>query len=54
MNEGIIECLNKADTLNFERGDDLNTEIPDGFVKFKEVSSKKLNVTLGINDFRLP
>lgn len=40
--------------LNFERGDDLNTDIPDGIVSFKNASNKSLAVALGINDFRLP
>lgn len=54
MNKGVIECLDRADKLNFERGDDLNTEIPDGIVKFKNITQNTLSATFGINDFRLP
>jgi hypothetical protein len=40
--------------LNFERGDDLKTDIPDGIIKFKQVNTHNLSAGLAINDFRLP
>lgn len=54
VNEAVMACLDKADKLNFERGDDLKTEIPDGIVKIKEANKQSLVVGLGVNDFRLP
>lgn len=54
VNQRIMDILKVADLEQFQRGDDLKTNIPDGFVKFKEITSDKLSVTLGINDFRLP
>jgi hypothetical protein len=54
VNAEVMQCLQRADLLNFERGDDLNTNIPDGIVKFKAVSNRSLSAAVGINDFRLP
>ena len=49
-----MKCLTKANTLDFQRGDDLKTEIPDGIVEFNQVQLNNLSARLGINDFRLP
>jgi hypothetical protein len=54
VNAEVIQCLNRADQLNFERGDDLKTDIPDGIVQFKEANSNTLTAVVGINDYRLP
>lgn len=54
VNEEVMACLQRADVLNFERGDDLKTDIPDGTIRFKNASDRSLNAVLGINDFRLP
>lgn len=34
VNAAVMSCLEKANQLAFERGDDLNTDIPDGTIKF--------------------
>ena len=54
VNRAILEQVKKADLEQFERGDDLKTELPDGLIKFKRASENEVNAVVGINDFRLP
>ena len=46
--------LKIADKESFERGDDLTTSIPDGYVNFKNISEQEIDLVYGINDLRLP
>lgn len=54
VNEEVLHVFAVANKLNFERGDDLKCEIPDGAIKLKELSESKIKADLSINDFRLP
>ena len=46
--------LKIADKESFERGNDLTTLIPDGYVNFKNISEQEIDLVYGINDLRLP
>ncbi len=46
--------IKAADSESFERGNDLTTNLPDGFCRFKDFNENTLKVTYGINDLRLP
>ena len=50
----MMERLKEADVTAFERGDDLKTELPDGLVNFRNSTLEDMQVTLSINDQRLP
>lgn len=49
-----MKRIKEADVEAFERGNDLKTNLPDGFVKFKHINNSSLTATYGINDLRLP
>lgn len=54
VNEMLMKKIKQADVEAFERGNDLKTNLADGFVKFKHLNNSSLNATYGINDLRLP
>ena len=48
-----MDLLEEADKEQFERGNDLKTELADGTLRFRSISKTGLDVSVAINDYRL-
>lgn len=57
MNKNILALLKEADKQDFAMREDINSSLPDGLFKLHQIDlkgdKKKINVTIGINDYRL-
>lgn len=53
MNKEMVDVLKEAEKERFVNGQDLQAPIADGILKFHEISQNKLNITIGINDYRM-
>lgn len=49
----MISLLNDADKEPYLHGKDMETPLADGTMLFNSISSKKLDMTVSVNDYRL-
>ena len=49
-----MSVLDAVDHEALKRGSDMQTDIPDGSINFNKINSSTFDITLSINDWRLP